>query len=434
LLKWRHHVSTSTPQTDYRTHTQESRLQHSSTPALHMSPGTIQMHKQFSQDTQAVHAGQNPDPITGAVIPALSLSTTFAQPAPGQPFKYDYSRSGNPNRDAFETAVAALEGADYGIAFASGSAATTTILHLLNKGGHVISVNDVYGGTARFFRNVAPSLGLEVSFVELAGHEDDIVSHLRPDTKLVWIETPTNPTLRVIDIARISALLAAHGTILVVDNTFMSPIFQQPLSLGADIVVHSGTKYLNGHSDVVIGIACTNSLALSERLRFLQNALGAVPSPFDCFMANRGLKTLHLRMRRHEKNALAVAKFLSNSTNVEEVFYPGLESHPQHATAKKQQHGFGGMIAFRIRGDSAAAATRFLQHCQLFVLAESLGGVESLAESPALMTHAGVPQDHRNLLGITDGLIRLSCGIESPEDLVEDIRQALAFAVESVKN
>ncbi|RKP09642.1 Cys/Met metabolism PLP-dependent enzyme-domain-containing protein [Thamnocephalis sphaerospora] len=387
----------------------------------------------FGFGTNAVHAGQHPDPSTGAVIPPLSLSTTFRQSAVGVFQGFEYSRSDNPTRHAFEEAIAALEGGSHGLAFASGSAATATVMHALPKGSHVISINDVYGGTYRFFTKVANALGHDVTFIDLT-NVDSLDGHFRENTKLVWIETPTNPTLRLADIAAVAERAHAHGVLVAVDNTFLSPYFQRPLSLGADLVVHSGTKYLNGHSDVVIGVAVTNDAALAERLRFLQNAIGAVPSAFDCFLANRGLKTLHVRMRQHERNALAVARALEAHPAVEQVIYPGLPSHPQHALAKRQQSGFGGMVTFRVRGE-LQHAERFLTAVKLFTLAESLGGVESLCELPSLMTHGSVAPEDRLKLGITDTLVRLSCGIEETDDLVADVKQALAVAVpEAIAN
>ncbi|KAJ3367065.1 hypothetical protein GGF32_000127 [Allomyces javanicus] len=378
--------------------------------------------------TDAVHAGQDPDPVTGAVIPPISLSTTFKQRAAGQDSGYDYSRSGNPTRKAFETAVAALEHGKYGLAFASGSATTATVVASLPKGSHIVSVNDVYGGTYRFFTKVAPTLGYSTTFVDLADPAN-VLSAIRPDTRLVWIETPTNPTLRLVDIAAVAAHAhrANKGIIVVVDNTFLSPYFQQPLALGADVVVHSVTKYINGHSDAVMGVAVTSRDDLYEKLKFLQNSIGAVPSAFDCFLANRGLKTLHVRMAQHARNAAAVAAALESSPLVENVIYPGLKSHPQHELAKRQMRGFGGMISFRIKGD-LATSNAFLRHLKYFTLAESLGGVESLAELPAVMTHGSVAPEDRAVLGITDTLLRLSVGIEETEDLVQDVLQALQKA------
>lgn len=377
--------------------------------------------------TDAVHHGQDPDPVTGAVIPAISLSTTFKQNEPGVPLAgYEYSRSDNPTRKAFEEAVAKLEGGKKGFAFASGSACTATIINLLTSGDHLISVNDVYGGTNRYFNRVAKPAGIQSSFVDMS-NLDNLRNAFQSNTKMVWIETPTNPTLRIIDIKAVAEITHSKNCILVVDNTFLSPYFQRPLSLGADIVVHSVTKYLNGHSDAVMGIAIANDDELINKIKFLQNAIGAVPSAMDCYLANRGLKTLHLRMRQHEKSALTIAHFLSNSKHVSEVIYPGLPSHPQHNIACKQQSGFGGMISFRIAGNLKNARA-FFQHTKYFTLAESLGGVESLSEIPALMTHLGVSAAEKETLGISDTLIRLSVGVEETEDLVEDLKNALEKA------
>ncbi|KND01786.1 cystathionine gamma-lyase CYS3 [Spizellomyces punctatus DAOM BR117] len=379
--------------------------------------------------TLAVHAGQDPDPITGAVIPALSLSTTFAQSAAGVHKGYDYSRSGNPTRAAFETAVAALEKGKHALAFSSGSVTTATVLNLVGSGNHVISVNDTYGGTFRYFTKVASHNGIEVDFVDL--YDPSVLKQsLRPNTKVVWIETPTNPTLRLVDIQAVADIVHTQpGVILVVDNTFMSPYFQTPLELGADIVVHSVTKYINGHSDVVMGVAITNDDSLADRLRFLQNSIGGVPSAFDCFLANRGLKTLHLRMKRHEENALAISRYLESSPKVGEVIYPGLPSHRQHELAKRQQKGFGGMVSFRLKDGDLETSNKFLSALRIFALAESLGGVESLAELPAVMTHASLTPEAREALGVTDSLIRLSVGVEDAADLIADIEQALNAAI-----
>ncbi|KAI8929910.1 Cys/Met metabolism PLP-dependent enzyme-domain-containing protein [Entophlyctis helioformis] len=335
---------------------------------------------------------------------------------------------GNPTRANFEKAVAALEGAKYGLAFASGSVTTATVASLAGNGSHIVSVNDVYGGTFRYFTKVASTYGVETTFCDLRT-PDNIRSAIKPNTKLVWIETPTNPTLRLVDIRAVAEIAHTHpGVLVVVDNTFMSPFFQRPLELGADIVVHSVTKYLNGHSDVVMGVAVTSNDAVYERLKFLQNSIGGIPSPFDCFLANRGLKTLHIRMKRHEENALAIAAHLEASPLVGEVIYPGLKSHPQHELAVRQQHGFGGMVSFRIKNGDLKASNTFLGSLTLFALAESLGGIESLAELPVIMTHASVAPELRAELGITESLIRLSCGIEDVKDLIADIDQALKKA------
>ncbi|KAL3896142.1 MAG: hypothetical protein SGCHY_004267 [Lobulomycetales sp.] len=376
--------------------------------------------------TRAVHAGQEPDPSSGAVIPPISLSTTFAQRAAGEPYSsWDYSRSGNPSRHAFEVAVAALENGKHGLAFASGSVTTATIMGLLSAGDHVISVNDVYGGTSRYFRKVAPKAGLEVEFLDMAD-PNSIKPKIRDNTRLIWVETPTNPTLRLVDIKAIAEIAHSHkDIILVVDNTFLSPYFQSPLALGADIVVHSVSKFINGHSDVVMGVAVTNSDSIYKELKFLQNSIGGIPSPFDCFMANRGLKTLHLRMRAHDENGRAVAKFLEESPYVEQVIYPGLSSHPQHELAKRQTSGFGGMISFRLKDAGLEKTNAFLAALRVYTLAESLGGIESLVELPAVMTHAALTPEARMELGVTDNLIRMSNGIEDSQDLIADLKQAL---------
>jgi cystathionine gamma-lyase len=373
--------------------------------------------------TTAIHAGTKPDPITGAVVTPISLATTFVQRSPGEHTGYEYSRTGNPTRAAFESCIAALEHAKYGLAFASGSATTVTVINMLNSGDHVISVDDVYGGTNRYFDKVARVANkLEFSMVDF-GVEGAFEAAIKPNTKLVWLETPTNPTLKVVDIAAIAAIAKKRNLIVVVDNTFASPYLQNPLDQGADIVVHSVTKYLGGHSDVVMGVLATNDEALYTKLKFLQNSIGAIPAPFDCYMALRGVKTLPLRMREHCRNAHAVAQFLEKHPLVDKVLYPGLESHPQHAIAKKQMRGFGGMVTFFLKGGLAESRT-WLENLKLFALAESLGAVESLAEHPAIMTHASVPADQRKALGISDSLIRLSVGCEDLEDILADLNNA----------
>ncbi|RAL61681.1 hypothetical protein DID88_002749 [Monilinia fructigena] len=365
------------------------------------------LHQFTALETLAVHAGSPHDPVTGAVIEAISLSTTFAQTAVGKPVgAYEYSRSSNPNRDNFEKAVAALEHAKYALAFSSGSATTATILQSLAAGSHVISVSDVYGGTHRYFTQVAKAHGVKVTFTPEI--EVDVVDHITPETKLIWIETPSNPTLRLVDIRAVATAAHEHGIMVVVDNTFMSPYVQQPLDHGADIVVHSVTKYINGHSDVVMGVAAFNSDAMKERLGFLQNAIGCIPSAFDSWLAHRGLKTLHLRAREATTNATLVAKTLESSRHTDGMG--------------------GGMLSFRIKGGSAAAE-KFCQMTNIFTLAESLGGVESLVEVPSSMTHAGIPKAHREAIGVYDDLVRISCGIEDAEDLKADVSQALEKAV-----
>ncbi|KAI7886565.1 hypothetical protein K492DRAFT_140288 [Lichtheimia hyalospora FSU 10163] len=387
---------------------------------------TFSEHYEGEFGSRAVHVGLNPDPTTGAVIPAISLSTTFAQSAAGVHKGYDYSRSGNPSRANFENVIASLEGAQYGVAFSSGSAVTASLLGTLEAGSHVVSVNDVYGGTYRYFTKVAVNHGVQVDFVDLADPQN-LKSALKPNTRIVWVESPTNPTLRLVDIKAVAEIAHAHGALLVVDNTFLSPYFQNPMALGADIVVHSVTKYLNGHGDVVMGIAVTNSKEIYDKLIFIQNSMGAVPSAFDCYLARRGVMTLELRMQRHEQNALTLAHHLEKHPKITEVIYPGLTSHPQHELAKNQQKGFGGMISFRVQGN-LDNVNKLLGRLRMITLAESLGGVESLIEVPAVMTHASLSPEDRAALGITDTLLRMSVGIESAQDLIKDLDQALEGA------
>uniref|UniRef100_UPI00398F23F0 cystathionine gamma-lyase-like n=1 Tax=Pristiophorus japonicus TaxID=55135 RepID=UPI00398F23F0 len=378
--------------------------------------------------TRALHVGQEPEQWTSmAVVPPISLSTTFKQSAPGKHAGFEYSRSGNPTRNCLEKAIAAVDGAKYSLAFASGLATTMTIAHLLKSGDNIICMNDVYGGTNRYFCKVASEMGLETSLVDCTSLKC-LDAAIKPNTKLVWIETPTNPMMSVTDIKACAETVHKHGDIiLVVDNTFMSAYFQRPLALGADICMYSATKYMNGHSDVVMGLASMNRDDLYERLKFLQNAIGAVPSPFDCYMCNRGLKTLALRMKQHFKNAVIVAQFLEADPRVEKVIFPGLPSHPQYKLMKQQCTGSSGMMVFLIKGGLKNAET-FLQNLKLFALAESLGGYESLAEHPAIMTHASVLKKDRDMLGISDTLIRLSIGLEDVADIIEDLRQALKAA------
>ncbi|XP_034386555.1 cystathionine gamma-lyase-like isoform X2 [Cyclopterus lumpus] len=379
--------------------------------------------------TEAIHIGQEPEQWKSmAVVPPISLSTTFKQHGPGNHAGFEYSRSGNPTRNCLEKAVAALDGAKYCIAVASGLAATVTITHMLKTGDGIVCMDDVYGGTNRYFQRIACESGLEVSFADCTKPEL-LKAALKANTKLVWIETPSNPTMKVVDIKACSQVAHEYNKdiVVVVDNTFMSAYFQRPLALGADVCMYSATKYMNGHSDVVMGLASMNRDDLYERLKFLQNALGCVPSPFDCFLCNRGLKTLHLRMERHFKNGMAAAKFLEADPRVERVIFPGLPSHPQHEVVKRQCTGCPGMITFYIKG-KLEHANAFLSNLKLFAIAESLGGYESLAEHPAIMTHASVPEQERIDLGISDTLIRLSVGLEDEEDIIEDLRQALAAA------
>ncbi|MFO0647762.1 MAG: PLP-dependent aspartate aminotransferase family protein [Polyangiales bacterium] len=378
-------------------------------------------------ETLAIHAGQHPDPTSGAVMTPIVLSSTFAQEGPGHHKGYDYSRSGNPTRNTLEACGAALEGARHGLAFASGCAATTTVLHTLKPGDHIVCGDDVYGGTFRILDKVMKPMGITATFVDMTDLARTAAA-FRPETKLVWLETPSNPMLKVFDIEAVCDLATKRNAVSIVDNTFATPVAQRPLELGATAVVHSSTKYLNGHSDVVGGFVMTSYDALAERLRFLQNAIGAVPSPFDCFLVLRGLKTLPVRVERHAQNALKIARWLQGRGDVARVYYPGLESHPQYAIARKQMSLPGGMISFVIRagaeGSVADRSMRFLKAVKLFTCAESLGGVESLIELPAVMTHASVPAEARAALGIDDGLIRISVGIESVDDLLGDLDQA----------
>jgi cystathionine beta-lyase/cystathionine gamma-synthase len=379
--------------------------------------------KQLGPDTLAIHAGQAPDPTSGAVMTPIVLSSTFAQDGPGRHKGYEYSRSGNPTRNALEACIAALEGGTEGFAFGSGCGATTTLLHALGAGGHAISGDDVYGGTFRIFDKVMRPLGLESTFVDMTD-PDHVKKALRPNTKLIWLETPSNPLLKIFDIRAIAEIGKAAKVPVFVDNTFATPILQKPLELGATAVVHSTTKYINGHSDVVGGAIVTSDAGLAERLRFLQNAIGAVPSPFDCYMVLRGLKTLPVRMRQHVTTAQSIAERLSKHPSVRRVFYPGLKSDPGYALAARQMKGPGGMISFEVEG-GLARAQKLLEKLTIFACAESLGGVESLAEHPASMTHASIPREIREKIGISDGLVRLSVGLESEADLWGDIESAL---------
>lgn len=373
--------------------------------------------------TLAIHAGQDPDKLTGAVMTPIYQTSTFVQTSPGKHQGYEYSRSDNPTRTAYQNCVAALEGGKHGLAYASGLAAIDSVIHLLKAGDHILSSDDVYGGTYRIFEKVYKPLGIGVSFVDLSNLEKTKAA-IQKNTKLLWIETPTNPLLKIQDIQKLSDLARAHNILSVVDNTFMSPYFQNPLKLGADIVVHSVTKYMNGHSDVIGGVIITNDTTVYEQLKFYQNSVGGVPSPWDSFLVMRGIKTLHVRMERHAENAMRVAEFLEKHPKIERVIYPGLTSHPQHELAKKQMSGFGGMITFFIKGGLREAQV-FLEKVSLFALAESLGGVESLIEHPAIMTHASIPLDMREKLGIFDNLIRVSVGIEDVSDLIQDLDKAL---------
>lgn len=374
--------------------------------------------------TRAIHAGQSPDPSTGAIMTPIYATSTYVQESPGRHKGYEYSRTQNPTRMAYERCVADLEGGKAGFAFASGLAAAATVLELLDSGSHVIAMDDLYGGSYRLFERVRRrSAGLDFSFVDL-NDMAALKAALKPNTRMVWAETPTNPMLKLVDLAKISAFAKKHGLLLVVDNTFCSPMVQRPLELGADLVLHSATKYLNGHSDMVGGVVVASSKELADKMSFLQNSVGAVAGPFDAFLAMRGLKTLHLRMRQHCVSALELAGWLQKHPAVERVIYPGLKSHPQHSLAKRQMHGFGGIVTIELKG-GLKKARRMLERCELFALAESLGGVESLIEHPAIMTHASVPPINRKRLGISDGLVRLSVGIEDIDDLRAELEVAL---------
>jgi cystathionine beta-lyase/cystathionine gamma-synthase len=376
--------------------------------------------------TRAIHAGQAPDPATGAVVVPIYQTSTYAQDALGKHRGYEYSRTGNPTRAALETCIAALEGGAHGLAFASGMAAEAAIMQLLKPGDHTVAVDDLYGGSYRLFRRVLEPMGLTFSFVD-GSDLTAVEKSLTDRTRIVWVESPTNPLLKLVDIEAVSKLAHARQALLVVDNTFMSPYFQRPLSLGADIVVHSATKYLGGHSDVIGGTLVVNRDDLFERLSFLQNAVGGVPGPMDAWLVLRGIKTLAIRMREHEHNARQVAAFLLDHAKVARVFYPGLADHPQRDLARRQMSGFGGMISFEVKG-GLEPARRVVERTRLFTLAESLGGVESLIELPAAMTHASIPAETRRAHGVADGLVRASVGIEDVADLISDLDRALAEA------
>jgi cystathionine gamma-lyase len=375
-------------------------------------------------ETKVVHAGIEPEERTGAVMTPIFQTSTYAQSSPGIHRGYEYSRTDNPTRSVLQTQLAALEGGEHALVFASGLSAIDAVLNLLKQGDHVVAGKDLYGGSLRLFNRVAINRGISFSFVDL-NDGAALNEAFTPVTRLVWCESPTNPMMNVVDLATIARIAHEHGAMAVVDNTFMSPYFQRPLGLGCDLVMHSATKYLNGHSDVIMGALIMRDRDLFARLKFLQNAIGAVPGPQDCFLVLRGIKTLAIRMQRHAENASVIAKFLEGHPKVERVLYPGLPSHPNHELAGRQMSGFGGMITFLLRG-GLPESKKFLESVKLFTLAESLGGVESLIEHPAIMTHASVPQEVRASVGIEDNLVRLSVGIEAVEDLVSDLEQALA--------
>jgi cystathionine gamma-lyase len=374
--------------------------------------------------TQLIHAGMEPDPTTGAIIPPVYQTSTYVQEASGKHKGYEYARTQNPTRDALQTALAAIENAKYAYCFGSGMAAIDSVMKLLQPGDEVIATSDLYGGTYRIFVRVFEKYGIRFHFTDMSNIEN-VKQLMHAKTRMLWIETPTNPMLNIIDIEACASLAKKHHAWLCVDNTFASPYLQRPLEWGADIVVHSATKYLGGHSDVVHGAVICNDTGIAEQIKFLQNACGAVPGPLDCFLVLRGIKTLHLRMEAHCKNAMKIAEFLTTHPKVEKVNYPGLPHHPGHVLAKKQMKGFGGMISFSLRENTVEAANKVLSNTKLFSLAESLGGVESLIGHPAVMTHASIPKAEREKTGVVDSLIRLSVGIEDADDLIDDLKHAL---------
>lgn len=375
-------------------------------------------------NTKVIHGGQQHDPSTGAVMPPIYQTSTYAQSSPGQHKGFEYSRTGNPTRQALEKSLASIEGGTYGLAFASGLSSIDAIMKLLSPGDEVISTNDLYGGTFRLFNTIFKKFGIVFKFIGME-EADRIADHITGKTKLIWIETPTNPMMNVIDIRRCAEISRDNDLLLVVDNTFATPYLQRPLELGADIVMHSATKYLGGHSDVVMGALVLNDKDLADKLYFIQNASGAVCGPMDSFLVLRGIKTLHLRMQRHCENGRAVAHFLRAHPKIEKVYWPGFEDHPNYEIAKDQMKDFGGMLSFKIRGNKYADAIKVLENLKVFTLAESLGGVESLSGHPASMTHASIPKEEREKTGVSDSLIRLSVGVEDEKDLIEDLKSAL---------
>ena len=375
--------------------------------------------------TKAIHAGLEPDPATGAIMTPIYQTSTYAQAGPGDHKGYEYSRTHNPTRTALQNNLAALENGKHGLCFSSGMGSIDSVIKLLSPGDEVVSTNDLYGGTYRLFTKVFQQYGIKFTFTGM-GDAAEVEKHVTDKTKLIWVETPTNPMMNIIDIAAMSAIAKKHGCLLAVDNTFASPYLQNPIDLGADIVMHSVTKYLAGHSDVVMGALIVNDDALAERLAFLQNSTGATPGPQDCFLALRGIKTLHLRMERHCENGKKIAEWLVKHPKVKKVYWPGFADHPNHDVAKKQMRGFGGMISFVLKDDTIEAAFKVLSNTHLFSLAESLGGVESLIGHPASMTHASIPKAEREKSGVVDSLIRLSVGIEDADDLIADLESALS--------
>ena len=380
--------------------------------------------KQYKLDTKMIHAGVAPDPTTGAIMTPIYQTSTYVQAGPGDHKGYEYARTQNPTRDALQASLAAIENAKYGLCFGSGMAATDAVIKLLKPGDEVIVSNDLYGGTYRIMTKVFATYGIKFHFIGMQDAQS-ITQHINSNTKMIWIETPTNPLLNVIDIEACGAIAKKHSLILVCDNTFASPYLQNPMDLGANIVLHSATKYLGGHSDVVHGALVMNDAGMEERLRFIQNSCGAVPGPQDCWLVLRGIKTLHVRMQRHCENGEKIARYLQSHPKVKKVLWVGFEDHPNHDIAKKQMRGFGGMISFTLKNDSIEEAVKVLKSTKLFALAESLGGVESLIGHPATMTHASIPREERLKNGLVDSLIRLSVGIEDADDLIDDLKQAI---------
>jgi len=375
-------------------------------------------------NTKTIHGGQKPDPAYGSVMPPIYQTSTFAQTTPGGHKGFEYSRSGNPTRSALENSFASIENGKHGLAFGSGLAAIDAVIKLLEPGDEVVSTSDLYGGTYRLFTSIFKKFGIKFHFIGME-NADNIENYINDKTKLIWVETPTNPMMNIIDIKATAAIAKKHNVILAVDNTFATPYLQQPLDLGADIVMHSATKYIGGHSDLVMGALVVNDKDLADRLYFIQNASGAICGPQDSFLALRGIKTLHVRMQRHCENGKAVAEYLNQHPKIENVYWPGFEHHPNHAIAKSQMKGFGGMVSFTTKGNNYEEAIKIVENLKVFTLAESLGGVESLAGHPASMTHASIPKEEREKTGVVDSLIRLSVGIEDEADLIADLKQAI---------
>ncbi len=375
-------------------------------------------------NTKVIHGGQEHDPSTGAVMPPIYQTSTYAQASPGDHKGYEYSRTANPTRTALEKSLASIENGNYGLAFGSGLASIDAVIKLLNPGDEVVSTNDLYGGTYRLFTKIYENYGIKFHFIGME-ESDNISNYVNSKTKMIWVETPTNPMLNIIDIGAVAKISKKNNCLLVVDNTFATPYLQRPLELGADIVMHSATKYLGGHSDVVMGALIVNEKELAEKLYFIQNASGAICGPMDSFLVLRGIKTLHLRMQRHCENGKAVANYLTKHTKIDKVYWPGFENHPNHEIAKRQMNDFGGMLSFTIKGNSYEKAIKILENLKIFTLAESLGGVESLSGHPASMTHASIPKEEREKTGVVDSLIRLSVGVESEKDLINDLETAL---------